>query len=140
MRVFFQAPWTTSCSCFTCLVVKAGFVEHRTKGTMWCLGWSPSAKFDGTDPIVEAKCRSTAFGIRPPCISSSCFQSENWGKIMAGTEESASTPSTPSPPFIRSVFKLLVPVLDLPKEGRYPKTSTTRTELVQEFGKRQDYS
>lgn len=48
---------------------------------------------------------------------------------MAGTQESASTP-----PSLRSVFRFLVPVPDLPKESRSPKTPTIRLELVQELG------
>lgn len=47
---------------------------------------------------------------------------------MADTQESASTP-----PFLRLVYRLLVPVPDLQKESRSPAPLTTRLELVYEF-------
>lgn len=39
MKVFFQAPWNTSCSCFTCPVAKAGFVKPERKERTLCEAW-----------------------------------------------------------------------------------------------------
>lgn len=84
---------------------------------------------NATDPRAEANYRSIALEVRPPCMSSSCFQSEKWRKIMAGAQESANTA-----PSLRYVFRFLVPVPDLPKESGSPKTPTTRLELAQKLG------
>ena len=117
IKVFFQAPWNTSCSCFTCIVAKTRFVKHERKDTIWCLEWNMNAKVNVTDPAAEASYRSIALGVRPPCMSSSCFQSEKWSKIMSSIQESPSISLS-----FRSVFRFLVLVPDLAKERRSPKT------------------
>ena len=54
---FFQGSMETYCSCFTCLIAKAGLLKQGRKGIMWFLDWGMSTNVDGTDqqqrPTVE---------------------------------------------------------------------------------------
>ena len=46
---FFQGSMETYCSCFTCLIAKAGLLKQGRRGVMWFLDWGMSANVDGTD-------------------------------------------------------------------------------------------